>query len=97
MPPWLPYHDALIYISGIAEIMLGIGLMVKQTRVLAAWGLIALLIAIFPANIQMAINFVREHHPQTWVAFARLPLQLLLIYWAYVYTKPIEPSQRISR
>ncbi len=86
MPPSLPYHDHLIYISGLFEIIFAILLIFKNTRNLAAWGIIALLIAIFPANIQMLINYIHQHHPATWLAIVRLPLQLLLIWWAYTFT-----------
>lgn len=87
MPPWLPQHELLISLSGICEIVFGALLLPKFTRRAGAWLIIFLLIAIFPANIQMAINFVREHNPNTWIAFARLPLQILLIWWGYIYTK----------
>lgn len=83
MPPWLPWHFELIYISGAAEIILGLLLFFPQTRRAAAWGIIALLIAVFPANIQMMVNYYQAQNPYLWVAVLRLPLQLLLIWWAY--------------
>jgi uncharacterized membrane protein len=55
------------------------------TRSIAAWLIIALLIAIFPANIQMSINFKRKNNPYFWITIVRLPLQLLLIWWAWLY------------
>ncbi len=87
MPPWLPYHDYLIAISGIGEIMLGLSLLPRISRSMAAWGIILLLICIFPANIQMTINFLHRHSPYAWLTIVRLPLQALLIWWAYIYTK----------
>lgn len=87
MPPWLPYPLALVYISGICEIVFGLLLIPENTRSIAAWLIIALLIAIFPANIQMAINFRSRNNPYLWMAIARLPLQALLIWWAWTYTK----------
>ena len=87
MPPYLPYHRELVVISGVLEIVLGILLIPAATRVYAAWGIIALLIAVFPANIQMAVDWQQKGHAQLWIAYARLPLQLLLIWWAYVYTR----------
>ncbi len=87
MPNYLPYHIQLIYISGVCEILLGLLLLPASTRIFAAWGVIALLIAIFPANIQMAINFWQRKNPHLWIALLRLPLQFLLIWWAYIYTK----------
>lgn len=87
MPPYLPYPYELIYLSGLCESALGILLMFTKTRSFAAWGIVALLIAIFPANIQMLMNYIHENNPRLWVAIVRLPLQLLLIWWAYSFTK----------
>lgn len=88
MPPWLPAHSALVFASGAMEVLLGILLIPKITRRFAAWGVIVLLLAVFPANIQMFLNFWNEEHPLIWLAVLRLPLQLLLIWWACQYTKP---------
>ena len=87
MPPWIPFHLAMVLLSGVCEIALGVLLLPAATRPWAAWGVIALLIAVYPANIQMAIDFHREHHPQLWVALVRLPLQFVLMGWAWLYTK----------
>ena len=87
MPRWLPMHLQLVYISGAFEIILGLLLFPIATRVVAAWGIIALLIAVFPANIQMMLNYRRRHNPYLWITILRLPLQLLLIWWAWQYTK----------
>lgn len=86
MPPWLSLPYTLIYISGACEIVFGLLLMPKQTRRVAAWCIIALLVAVFPANIQMMLNYREEHNPYLWIAILRLPLQLLLIWWAYLFT-----------
>ena len=86
MPTYLPYHLQLIYISGVIEIVLGIMLIPEGTRSIAAWLIIAMLIAIFPANIQMAITFWQKKHPFFWGTVARLPLQIVLIWWAWMYT-----------
>lgn len=88
MPPYLPWHLALVYISGAAEILLGFLLLIRSTSAIAAWGIIALLVAVFPANLQMAL------HPDTFPEFSevalwlRLPFQVVFIAWAYWYTKP---------
>ena len=84
---YLPAPLAMVYISGIAEILCGIGLMIPRTRRIAAFALILLLIAIFPANIYMAVAHDRWPDIPVWVLYARLPLQLLLIWLANVYTK----------
>lgn len=87
MPTYLPWHLQLIYISGVIEIALGILLIPESTRPTAAWLVIAMLIAIFPANIQMAVNFWNKNNPSLWIAIARLPLQVVLIWIAWLFTK----------
>ena len=87
MPPYIPWHMPMIYASGIIEILLGILLIPFATRRLAAWGIIFLLIAIFPANINMMLNYLDEKDPDLWITVLRLPLQILLIWWAYTFTK----------
>ncbi|MBI5172302.1 MAG: DoxX family protein [Candidatus Melainabacteria bacterium] len=83
MPPWLPWHLPLVHISGVFEILGAIGMLVTKTRPYAAYGLVLLLIAVFPANLHMALN------PNTFPAipvallYGRLPLQLVLIAWVY--------------
>lgn len=95
MPSALPWHLPLVYLSGVFEILGGLGLLLPRTRRLAAWGLIALFIAIFPANLNMAINHLPlgdKHLPQ-WALWARLPLQAVFIAWAWWYTRR-EPADR---
>lgn len=87
MPPWLPWHYYLIYISGVGEIILGLLLIPAETRKLAAWGIIILLVAVFPANVQMMLNYRHQQNPNLWIAILRLPLQPLFIWWAYLFTK----------
>lgn len=87
MPPYLPWHLALVYLSGIAETVLGTLLLVPRFQGAAAWGLVGLLIAVFPANVHMAVHadlFPSLHPAMLWV---RLPLQAVLIAWAYLYTR----------
>ena len=85
IPSWLPYPSMINHVTGILEIILGFLLLFNTSRTFAAYGIIVLLIAIFPANIQMSINFYNSHHPKFWWTVARLPLQLLLIAWAWRY------------
>jgi len=87
MPPYIPYHRALVYVSGMCEIAFGLLLISAATRSIAAWLIILLLIAIFPANIQMTINYWHTHDRGLWVSIVRLPLQFALIWWAWVFTK----------
>ncbi|MEP6748507.1 MAG: DoxX family protein [Bacteroidota bacterium] len=86
VPPWLPSPLMLVYISGACEILLGVLLFPEYTRSIAAWGIIALLIAVFPANIQMTINYFHYNNPMKWLTVVRLPLQLVIIWWAWQYT-----------
>jgi len=86
MPPYIPWHRAMVIISGIAEIVLGIGLIFEQTRSWAAWGIIALLIAVFPANFEQVRSKRARMGLPKWAVWLRLPIQLVLIYWAWLYT-----------
>ncbi|MGA8574075.1 MAG: DoxX family protein [Candidatus Cybelea sp.] len=84
IPPWLPAHARLVGISGICEILGGIGVLVPNTRRFAGVGLIALLVAVFPANVQMAMHPGLYADVGTVQAFyIRLPLQLVLIAWVW--------------
>ena len=94
IPRFLPWPNAINAISGIAEIILGLLLFPKATRNAAAWGLVALLVAVFPANIQMAVDYTSQHHPYTWLTYARLLLQPLLIWWAASYTEWYQTRSR---
>jgi len=91
VPDYLPAHRELVLISGVAEIAGGIGLLIPPTRRPAAWGIILLLIAVFPANLWMAQHPDRFPNIPTWILWLRLPLQLPLIWWAYQYTRPTRP------
>lgn len=85
VPAYLPAPLTLVYVSGVAEILGGLGLLFPPTRTAAAWGLILLFIAIFPANVNMAVNHTGfgPAPPPPWLLWARLPLQAVLIAWAY--------------
>lgn len=85
MPPFLPWPAQLVVISGVAEILGGLGVLLPVTRRLAGYGLIALLIAIFPANIEALRTgmSIGGHSVPPWTLWARLPLQALLIWWVY--------------
>jgi uncharacterized membrane protein len=83
MPPWILFHLPCIEISGVFELLGGIGLLVpvRPIQFLTGWGLALLLVAVFPANIYMALAQVKIHGfpSQSWMGWARLPLQPLLI------------------
>jgi uncharacterized membrane protein len=83
MPPWIPFHPACIEISGVFELLGAVGLLipVRLIQFMSGWGLALLLLAVFPANIYMAIAQVKIHGfpSEPWMGWARLPLQPLLM------------------
>lgn len=85
MPPYIPAHKTMVLLSGIIEIILGVGLLFDQSRFYAAFGIILLLIFVFPANIYMAKRMMEKKSKNRWIAYLRLPLQFVLMYWAYLY------------
>ena len=100
VPSALPAPLALVYVSGVCEIALGALVLVPATRRLAALGLVVLLLAVFPANINMAVNNLGFVDPPAWLPqptplglWLRLPLQFVLIAWAWTFTRA-DPSDR---
>jgi uncharacterized membrane protein len=90
VPAWLPSPLALVYVSGFFELLGGAGLLVPRARRAAAWGLVALYVAVFPANVNMALNHISlepDHPIPTALLWLRLPLQAVLIAWAWWYTR----------
>ena len=87
VPPYLPYKLELVYISGFLEILLGVMLLIPATRFYAAWGLILLLIAVYPANIYLAQTNGAAMNTTPLVAWGRLPFQFVFIALAYWNTK----------
>jgi len=85
IPPALPFHQWINWISGAAEIILGVALLFPYYQSLAAWGIIVLLIAIFPANVYHFMKGWRKKK-MVLVLALRLPLQGVLIWWAYLFT-----------
>ena len=81
MPDYLPAHDELVAISGVAEMAGGAALMHPRTRRLGAWWLIATLLAVFPANLHMALHPERYKKIPRNALYARLPVQLVFIAW----------------
>ena len=82
MPKFLPAHNLLIYLSGIAEILLGIGILFPQTRTLALWGIIAMLLVFLIVHVNMLLP-ANGLGISACILWLRIPLQFLLIYWAY--------------
>lgn len=87
MPPYLPQPRLLVQISGALEMIGGLGLLQPATQRYGAWLLIAVLIGVMPANVQMALHPERWRSIPQWMLWARLPLQLPLIWWTWLYTR----------
>ena len=83
IPSYLPAPLLLVQISGVAEMAGGLGVLLPFTRRWAAWGLILLLLAVFPANLNMALHGWQGHDTPAWVLWARLPFQAVFIWWVY--------------
>jgi uncharacterized membrane protein len=85
MPPYIPWPAEIVALSGIAEILGGLGILFRSTRRAAGWWLIALLVAVFPANIYAISTgmVIGGHDLPGWMLWARLPLQLLLLIWVW--------------
>jgi uncharacterized membrane protein len=94
MPPYVPAHRQAVAISGVAEIVGGLAVIPAATRRLAGWWLVGVLIAVFPANVHMTLNpgevakkGVPADRIPAWLLWARLPLQPLMIWWAWRATR----------
>lgn len=85
MPDYIPYHKAMVLLSGAGEFLGGIGILIPETRMLAVYGLLLLLLVVFPANIDMTLKAYRAYGltGYTWMLILRLPLQFALMYWVY--------------
>ena len=86
MPQEWPYKLEAVYISGFFEIIGGISILNFKLRKLAGWGLIALLIAVYPANIHMAVNYQLFPHISLVMLYFRLALQFVFVYWVFNVT-----------
>ena len=86
IPPYLPNPKLLNQLSGATEVLLGLFLIFPNTKNYAAWGIIVLLVAVFPANLFMLQNQKASFGLPKWILLLRLPLQIVLIWWAYQYT-----------
>ena len=83
MPDYLGYHKELVIISGVFEILGAIGILIPQTRLLAAYGLMALIVAVYPANINMALHPEKYADISAWFLYIRLPFQFLFLWFVW--------------
>lgn len=97
VPSFLPAPLALVYVSGFFEVVGGLGLLVDRVQKWAAWGLVALYVAVFPANVNMAVNDIQppdpsDHIPE-WALWLRLPFQVLFVTWAIWLSRTKSPPK----
>ncbi len=85
IPPWIPGKKSVVFLSGILEIVLGFALVLPELRTLALYGIIILLILFLPVHTYMLRDKTAGMGIPRWVLILRIPLQGLLIYWAYLY------------
>ena len=95
VPPGFPSPKLLVIVSGVAEIAGGLGLLIRPLRRAAGWSLLALLVAIFPANLYMALHPARFGMPP-WLLWARLPLQVVLVAWVWWVALRRPPGKRTT-
>ena len=88
MPPYLPAHVELVYLSGLFEILGGVAVLAPGIRSQAGWGLILLLFAVYPANLHMALHPELFPDVSATALYGRLPFQFLFAAWAYWATRP---------
>ena len=94
MPPAFPLHEEAVYISGFFEVLGGVGVLIPRFRKIAGWGLVALLVAVYPANIYMAITPEAFPNIPLSLLYFRLVLQFVFFYWAFSVTRPAYNSGR---
>lgn len=85
MPPYLPYHLPLVYLSGLFELVFGAMVMYPETQQIGAWGIIITLIGVFPANVYMLTSYKGKRLWFRAALWLRLPLQGFLVYWAFTF------------
>lgn len=90
MPPYLPAQRELVFLSGVTEIIAGVGVIFSATRELAYWGIVAMLVAFLPVHVHMVVNseiYTAQGVPY-WLLWARFPVQVLFFAWAWWATRP---------
>lgn len=97
MPEYLSHHKELVIISGIFEILGAIGILIPQTRMLAAYGLIALIIAVYPANINMALHPEKYKELSELFLYIRLPFQFLFIWFVWWAISPERQNKKAEK
>ena len=96
MPPYLPAHGAAVALSGVAEVLLGGLLLWPRSRQLAAWSIIAMLVAFLPVHVHMLANSTLYPEVPVLFLWARFPMQAVLVIWAYWYTLDVDRPTRAA-
>jgi len=86
MPRFLPYHKFLVFLSGVIEIVLGIGICFEPTRKLSSFGIVLMLAAFLPVHFYMLSGKKASAGIPKWILILRIPLQFVLMYWAFSYS-----------
>ncbi len=92
MPSYIPFHSFCIYFSGICEVLFAVLLIPTKTRKTSAWLIILMLTVFFIIHIQMLIDNWDNDDVMFWASIVRIPLQFVLIWWAWLYTKNPQPK-----
>lgn len=92
MPHYVPFHSVCVIFSGICEVLLALLLISNRTRKVAAWLIISMLVVFFTIHIQMLVDSLDNDDVMFWVAIIRIPIQFILIWWAWLYTKNPQPK-----
>lgn len=92
MPSYIPFHLFCIYFSGIYEVLFALLLIPIKTRKVSAWLIVAMLVVFFVIHIQMLIDNLDNNGVMFWASIIRIPIQFVLIWWAYLYTKNPQPK-----
>jgi len=88
MPGYISYHTVLIYVSGVCEILLGLLLIPMATRKIAATLIALMLIVFLWLHVQMLIDYWKTNDKHLWIAVVRIPMQFILIWWAWSFARP---------
>ena len=92
MPSYISFHWLCVFLSGVCEIVFALLLISSKTRKVAAWLIVAMLIVFFVIHIQMLIDCLDNDDVMFWVSIIRIPIQFILIWWAWLYTKNPHPT-----
>jgi uncharacterized membrane protein len=87
VPSWIGHETAVVAASGVAEIAAGALLVSERTRRVGAWSTVAILVGVYPANIQMALDATPPESSEDWAAWIRLPFQIPMLVWALRHTR----------